>query len=59
MRKAARRRRLSKGAWVREAIERSLANDRGFVDPLNRLSQLGTPTGDIEQMLAENEAGRG
>ena len=59
VRKAAERRRLSKGAWVRAAIERALADDRGAADPLDRLGRLGAPTGDIAQMLAEIEAGQG
>jgi len=59
VRKAAQRGRLSKGAWVRAAIERALAEDRPAVDPLARLAALGAPTGDIDQMLAEIEAGRG
>ena len=59
IRKAAQRRRLSAGAWVREAIERALAEPPGAGDPLARLAGLGAPTGDIEQMLAEIEAGRG
>ena len=59
VRKAAQRSRLSAGAWVRQAIERSLADDRPAGDPLDRLSALGAPTGDIDQMLAEIEAGRG
>lgn len=59
VRKAAARRRLSTSAWVREAIERALAEDRPAADPLDRLSTLGGPTGDIAQMLAEIEAGRG
>jgi hypothetical protein len=59
VRKAAQRRRLSTGAWVREAIERSLAETAPATDALDRLSALGAPTGDIEQMLAEIEAGRG
>ena len=58
VRKAAQRSRLSKGAWVRRAIERALADDRVAVDPLTKLAGLGAPTGDIEQMLAEIEAGR-
>ncbi len=58
VRKAAQRSRLSKGAWVRRAIERALADDRVAADPLAKLSSLGAPTGDIEQMLAEIEAGR-
>ena len=58
IRKAAQRKRLSNGAWVRQAIEQALQEDRSM-DPLDRLSSLGAPTGDIEQMLAEIEAGRG
>ena len=57
--KAAERSRMSAGAWVRQAIERSLAADRPDGDALDRLSRLGAPTGDIDQMLAEIEAGRG
>ena len=59
VRKAAQRARLSKGAWVRRAIERAIAEDRAPADPLEKLSGLGAPTGDIGQMLAEIEAGRG
>lgn len=58
VRKAAQRSRLSKGAWVRRAIERALTEDGDKGDALERLSGLGAPTGDIEQMLAEIEAGR-
>jgi len=55
IRKAAHRNRLSAGAWVRQAIERALQeNHQG--DPLD---QLAAPTGDIEQVLAEIDAGRG
>jgi hypothetical protein len=57
--KAAQRSRLSTGAWVRKAIERHLTEDRATGDPLDRLKGLGAPTGDIDQMLAEIEAGRG
>ena len=59
IRKAASRRRMSKGQWVREAIERALADKSGHDDPLDRLARLGAPTADIDQMLAEIEAGRG
>ena len=59
IRKAAQRSRLSKGAWVRGAIERAMAEDRQAPDPLAKLASLGAPTGDIDQMLAEIEAGRG
>jgi hypothetical protein len=58
IRKAAQRRRLSTGAWVREALERALA-EPATGDPLDRLAALGAPTADIDQMLAEIESGRG
>jgi len=58
VRKAAQRGRLSKGEWVRRAIERALAEGGPAVDPVSALAALGAPTGDIEQMLAEIEAGR-
>lgn len=58
VRKAAQRSRLSTGAWVRQALERVLQEDRP-TDALDQLGRLGAPTGDIEQMLAEIEAGRG
>jgi hypothetical protein len=57
--KAAQRRRMSKGEWVRRAIEDALAAGPRVPDPLERLGSLGAPTADIEQMLAEIEAGRG
>jgi len=59
LRKAAQRRRISKGAWVRRALEESLAKKGGEKsDPLARLAALNAPTADIEQMLSEIEAGR-
>ena len=59
IRAAAQRSRLSTSAYVRRAIERALAEERSTGDPLERLSGLGAPTGDIEQVLAEIETGRG
>jgi predicted DNA-binding protein len=56
LRKAAQRKGVSKGEWVRAAVERALAT--GEDDPLGRLATLDAPTGDIEDMLAEIEAGR-
>ena len=59
--KAARRNRTSKGAWVRKAIEESLAGsgrERSPVDPVARLASLQAPTADIKDMLDEIEAGR-
>ena len=61
IRKAAARDRVSKGEWVRRAIEAVLRHGtdaRGASDPLARLSALEAPTGDIDQMLDEIEAGR-
>jgi hypothetical protein len=57
VRKAAQRSRMSKGEWVRRAIERALAEGTGS-DPLARLAGLGAPTADIQQMLEEIEAAR-
>lgn len=58
VRKASQRCRLSKGEWVRRAIEHALAQESAISDPLARLAGLGAPTADIDQMLAEIEAGR-
>jgi hypothetical protein len=61
LRKAAQRSRVSKGEWVRRVLQdsvRSPAKGKGSSDPLVRLESLGAPTADIEQMLAEIEAGR-
>jgi hypothetical protein len=59
--KAAQRSSMSKGEWVRRALEESLRRSgRGGSnsDPVARLAKLNAPTGDIDQMLAEIEAGR-
>jgi hypothetical protein len=58
LRKAAQRGRVSVGEFVRRAIERALTDDRLPADPVARLAHLGGPTSDIDQMLAEIEAGR-
>jgi len=62
IRKAAQRCRLSKGEWVRRAIQTALEQPVGVnsktVKPLARLASLDGPTADIEQMLADIEAGR-
>jgi hypothetical protein len=58
---SARRRRsarLSRGAWVRRAIERELQTPSTARDPVERLSALGAPTADIEVILAEIESDR-
>jgi hypothetical protein len=60
--KAAQRARVSKGEWVRRALEASLRDDlakRGKpTDPLQRLESLAGPTADIEEMLEQIDAGR-
>lgn len=62
VRKAAQRRRISKGEWVRQAIERALSErdepHAPGADPVASLAALDAPTGDIGQILAEIEAGR-
>jgi len=61
IRKAAQRKRLSKGEWVRRAIEEALERSGGgklATDPLSELARLQAPTGDIASMLEEIEAGR-
>ena len=59
IRKAAQRSRLSKGAWVRGAIERAIAEDRQPADPLAKLASLGAPTGDIDQTAGRDRGGAG
>lgn len=56
--KAASRRRMSKGAWVRKVLEAALDHEATGPDPLARLAALDAPTGDIDEMLTEIEAGR-
>ncbi len=58
IRKAASRRRLSKGEWVRRALRKALEESAGAADPVERLASLRGPTGEIRKMLAEIEAGR-
>ncbi len=58
--KAAVRSRVSKGEWVRRALKESLrqAGKSSGGDPLTRMAALDGPVADIDQMLAEIEAGR-
>lgn len=58
VRKAAQRNRMSTSAWVRRSIEQALSEDQTPEDALRALASLGAPTGEIEQMLDEIEAGR-
>ena len=56
IRKAAQRLHVSKGEWVRQAIRDALREDDS--DPLDRLAALDGPTGDLDQLLREIDAGR-
>ena len=61
VRKAAQRSRVSKGEWVRRAIEDALRRsnrEKNLTDPLTRLASLGAPTAEIDEMIAEIESGR-
>ena len=60
LRRAAERDRVSRGAWVRQAIEERLERVVGPVpeDPLAELRRLNGPTSDIAVMIGEIEAGR-
>ena len=61
LRKAAERGRVSKGEWVRRAINTALpqAGKNGLgQDPVMRLAALQAPTAGIDDMLSEIEAGR-
>ena len=59
--KAAQRSFVSKGAWVRMALQSVLDRSGNFsaADSVARLAELEAPTADIDQMLAEIEAGGG
>ena len=59
LKKAAERQRLSKGEFVRRALIDTLKRGRSANNALAQLATLNGPTGDIEQMLSEIEAGRG
>ena len=57
--KAAQRSRISKGEWVRKALDESLRRaNESRQDPVARLAALNGPVSDVDQMLAEIEAGR-
>ncbi|MDZ4802941.1 MAG: ribbon-helix-helix protein, CopG family [Bryobacteraceae bacterium] len=58
--KAAARSSMSKGAWVRTALEAALDRSGQLAgeDSVARLAALDAPTSDIDQMLSEIEAGR-
>lgn len=50
---AAAREQVSKGEFVRSAIEAALAERIEAADPVAALAAINAPTGDIDQMLAE------
>lgn len=60
IRRVAERARVSRGAWVRQAIRERLERESGPVpeDPLAELRTLNGPTADICAMIGEIEAGR-
>ncbi len=61
LRKAAQCSRVSKGEWVRRALRESVrraGKDAKASDPVARLATLSAPTGNINRMLSEIEAGR-
>jgi hypothetical protein len=59
VRKAAQRGAVSKGEWVRQAIEEALhrhSDDLGASgDLVARLASLNAPTADVETMVRESE----
>lgn len=61
LRKAAKRARVSKGEWVRRAIELALRQEgkRSLGGSVDRLAMIDAPTADIGEMLQEIEKGRG
>jgi hypothetical protein len=61
LRKAAQRSQMSKGEWVRRALQESLqrpGKSQESSDPVTRLESLDGPTGDIDRMLSEIDSGR-
>jgi hypothetical protein len=60
LKKAAHRARVSKGEWVRRAIEAALQQEtRTPGSAVDRLAAIGAPTGDIDEMLRDLDKGRG
>jgi len=51
--KAAERARMSDDGWVRQSLDKTAR-----VSAVERMTKLNAPTCDIEQMLAEIDAGR-
>ena len=62
IRQAARRERLTVAEWVRRALREALSRKprlgvEGMLAALERAVQHDCPTGDVDRMLAEIEAG--
>lgn len=53
---AAARRRISKGEFVRSALEQALARQVAEGDPVARLAALNAPTADVAEMLEDVES---
>jgi metal-responsive CopG/Arc/MetJ family transcriptional regulator len=60
LRAAADRDRITRSEWVRRAVGKALkfAEEMRRADALARLTSLQAPVAEIDQMLAEIEAGR-
>ncbi len=58
--KAAQRSGVSKGEWVRRALEESLlrGGSGSPTNPVDRLAALACPVGAIDEILAEVDEGR-
>lgn len=54
----AQRSRVSRGEWVRRAIQTALVERQSAVDPVKALASLKAPTADIHQMLTQIDTGR-
>ncbi len=58
VRRAASRAKTSEEQWVVRTLERAVTDQQERPDAVSRLAALDAPTADLEQMLAEIEAGR-
>lgn len=56
---AAARTRVSKGEFVRSALEAALESTLTSADPVARLALINAPTADIDKMLEEIESRHG
>lgn len=58
VRAAAEQQQVSMTEWLRQAVERALGEAPTATDPITRLANLDAPTADIDEMLAQIDAGR-